>query len=195
MKTKFLFLSATILFSFASMAQFHIGAKAGANISKVEGKSFNDQFKYGYHLGGFMEIPISKKLTIQPEVLFNQYSTVLDSSYKNIYDGVFSSQNGTNIKLNYLSIPILLEYKMASFFRLQAGPQFGILIDQDRNLLQNGGDAFRRGDLSMLAGAEIQIMKLRITGRYAIGLSNINDIDNQDKWTNQGFQLSLGLAL
>jgi opacity protein-like surface antigen len=195
MKTKFLFLSAALLFSFASMAQFHIGAKAGANISKVEGKSFNDQFKYGYHLGGFMEIPISKKLTLQPEVLFNQYSTVLDSSYKNIYDGVFSSQNGTNIKLNYLSIPVLLEYKMASFFRLQAGPQFGILIDQDRNLLQNGGDAFRRGDLSMLAGAEIQIMKLRITGRYAIGLSNINDIDNQDKWTNQGFQLSLGLAL
>lgn len=195
MKTKFLFLSAAILFSFASMAQFHIGAKAGANISKVEGKSFNDQFKYGYHLGGFMEIPISPKLTIQPEVLFNQYSTVLDSSYKNIYEGVFNAQNAKNIKLNYLSIPLLLEYKMANFFRLQAGPQFGVLIDQDRTLLQNGGDAFRRGDLSMLAGAELQIMKLRITGRYAIGLSNINDIDNQDKWTNQGFQLSLGLAL
>jgi hypothetical protein len=56
--------------------------------------------------------------------------------------------------------------------------------------LQNGGDAFRRGDLSMLAGAELQIMKLRITGRYAIGLSNINDIDNQDKWTTRGFQVS-----
>ena len=195
MKTKFLFLSAAILFSFVSMAQFHIGAKAGANISKVEGHSFNDQFKYGYHLGGFMEIPISKKLTIQPEVLFNQFSTVLDSSYKNIYEGVFNTQDGNSIKLNYLSIPILLEYKMANFFRLQAGPQFGILIDQDRSLLQNGGDAFRRGDLSMLAGAELQIMKLRITGRYAIGLSNINDIDNQDKWTTRGFQVSLGLAL
>jgi opacity protein-like surface antigen len=195
MKTKFLFLSAALLISFASMAQFHIGAKAGANIFKVDGHSFKDQFKYGYHLGGFMEIPISKKLTIQPEVLFNQYSTVLDSSYKNIYDGVFNSQNGNNIKLNYLSIPVLLEYKMAKFFRLQAGPQFGVLIDQNRSLLQNGGDAFKRGDLSMLAGAELQILKFRITGRYAIGLSNINDIDNQDKWTNQGFQLSLGLAL
>jgi opacity protein-like surface antigen len=195
MKTKFLFLSAALLISFASMAQFHIGAKAGANIFKVDGHSFKDQFKYGYHLGGFMEIPISNKLTIQPEVLFNQYSTVLDSSYKNIYDGVFNSQNGNNIKLNYLSIPILLEYKMAKFFRLQAGPQFGVLIDQNRSLLQNGGDAFKRGDLSMLAGAELEIFKFRITGRYAIGLSNINDIDNQDKWTNQGFQLSLGLAL
>jgi hypothetical protein len=195
MKTKFLFLSAALLISFASMAQFHIGAKAGANIFKVDGHSFKDQFKYGYHLGGFMEIPISKKLTIQPEVLFNQFSTVLDSSYKNIYDGVFNSQNGNHIKLNYLSIPVLLEYKMAKFFRLQAGPQFGVLIDQNRNLLQNGGDAFKRGDLSMLAGAELQILKFRITGRYAIGLSNINDIDNQDKWTNQGFQLSLGLAL
>jgi hypothetical protein len=195
MKTKFLFLSAALFFSIASMAQFRIGAKAGANIFKVDGQSFKDQFRYGYHLGGFMEIPISQKLSLQPEVLFNQYSTVLDSSYKNIYQDVFNSQNGNHIKLNYLSIPIVLDYKLANFLRLQAGPQFGVLIDQNRSLLQNGGDAFKRGDLSMLAGAELHIMKFRVTGRYAIGLSNINDIDNQDKWTSRGFQVSLGLAL
>jgi len=36
---------------------------------------------------------------------------------------------------------------------------------------------------------------IRISGRYFIGLSDINDIDNQDKWKNQGFQVSFGLAL
>jgi len=195
MKTKILLIAAALIFSMGISAQFHIGVKAGANIIKVQGQSFKDQFRYGYHLGGFMEIPISKKLTIQPEFLFNQFSTRLDSNYRNIYDHILNPPSGNSIKLNYLSIPLLLEYKLAKFFRLQAGPQYGILIDQNRTLLQNGGDAFKRGDLSMLAGAELQLLNFRITGRYTIGLSNINDIDNQDKWKSQGFQVSLGLAL
>jgi hypothetical protein len=62
-------------------------------------------------------------------------------------------------------------------------------------LLENGREAFRNGDLSMLGGAQINISKLRLSGRYVVGLNNISDIDNQNKWRNQGFQLSLGLAL
>ena len=195
MKTKLLLFSAAILFSMAGMAQFHIGAKAGANIIKVDGQSFKDQFRYGYHLGGFMEIKLSKKLEFQPEVLFNQYSTRLDSNYKNIYENVFNPPAGNNIKLNYLSIPLILDYKLANFLRLQLGPQVGVLIDQNRSLLQNGGDAFKRGDFSMLGGAELQLAGFRVTGRYMVGLSNINDIDNKEKWKSQGFQLSVGFAL
>jgi hypothetical protein len=196
MKTKLLPLLAALLFSQAMMAQFHIGVKGGANIIKIEGASFKDKFSYGYHLGGFMEIGLGKKLGIQPEVLFNQYSTTVDSNYKKIYQNVFSSAFQNNIKLNYLSIPILLNYKLiGNFLSLQAGPQFGILIDQDKTLLQNGGDAFKKGEFSMLAGAQIKFSAIRITGRYGIGLNNINDIDDKDKWTSQGFQLSLGLAL
>jgi hypothetical protein len=194
MKTKLLLSSAILLVSCVSFGQFRLGVKGGTNVYKVDGYSFKDQFKYGYHLGGFMEIKMGRKLELQPEVLFNQFSTRLDSNYKSIYQNVFNPSQGS-IKLNYLSIPLILDYKLASFLRLQAGPQFGVLIDQNRSLLQNGGDAFKRGDLSMLAGAELHIMKLRLTGRYAIGLSNINDIDNQDKWTSRGFQVSVGLAL
>jgi hypothetical protein len=47
----------------------------------------------------------------------------------------------------------------------------------------------------MLAGAQVRISSFRISGRYAIGLNNINDIDNQEKWKSRGFQLSVGLAL
>lgn len=195
MKTRLLLFSAALLFSLASMAQFHIGAKAGANVIKVDGQSFKDQFRYGYHLGGFMEIKLSKKLEFQPEVIFNQYSTRLDSSYKNIYENVFNPSAGNNIKLNYLSIPLILDYKLANFLRLQLGPQVGVLIDQNRSILQNGGDAFKRGDFSMLGGAELQLAGFRFTGRYVVGLSNINDIDNKDKWKTQGFQLSVGFAL
>jgi hypothetical protein len=176
------------------MAQFHLGIKGGANVTKVDGKSFKDEFRYGYHLGGFAEIRMGNKFVLQPEVLFNQYATRLDSNYKNVYQDVFNGNS--NIKLNYLSIPILVNYKLiGSFLSLQAGPQFGVLIDQSRTVLQNGADAFKKGDFSMLAGLNFKVGPMRINGRYAIGLNNISDITNDKEWKNQGFQVSVGLAL
>lgn len=194
MKTKLLPLFAALLLSQVMMAQFHIGVKGGANVTKVDGKSFKDQFRYGYHLGGFVEIRMGNKFVLQPEVLFNQYSSRLDSNFSNIYHTVFDGN--TNIRLNYLSIPILLNYKViGSFLSIQAGPQVGILIDQSKTVLQNGGNAFKDGDFSMLAGVQLKLANLRINGRYAIGLNNIADITDDGKWKNQGFQLSVGLAL
>jgi Outer membrane protein beta-barrel domain len=196
MKTKFLAtMIAALLFSQAMMAQFHIGIKGGANIFKVEGQSFKNEFRYGYHLGGFMELGLGGKLSFNPEVLFNQYTTTVDSSFDHIYQNVFNPSYQKDVKLNYLSIPLILSYKLIGPLSIQAGPQFGVLIDKNKNLLQNGGNAFKNGDFSLLAGAQIKFSALRISGRYVVGLNNINDIDNQDKWKYQGFQLSLGLAL
>ena len=192
MKTKILSLIAALLFSQIMFAQFHIGAKAGANIIKIDGKSFKDEFRFGYHLGGFMEIGLNNKWSVNPEVIFNQYSTTVDSNFKHIYQDVFRQ---SNVKLNYLSIPIILNYKFIGPISLQAGPQFGILLDKNKTLLQNGGNAFKNGDFSMVAGAQVKLAALRVTGRYMVGLSNINDIDNQNKWKSQGIQLSLGFAL
>src|SRR5215475_2498373 len=127
MKLKFVLgLAVALLFSQVMMAQFHLGIKGGANIVKVDGKSFKEQFRYGYHLGGFAEIGLGPKFSIQPEVIFNQYSTSLDSSYKEIYENVISSDQ-SKVKLNYLSIPILLDYKLLGPIHIQAGPQFGVL--------------------------------------------------------------------
>lgn len=196
MKTKLFSLAAVLLLSQAMMAQFHLGIKGGANIIKVDGQSFQDKFKYGYHLGGFMEIGLGQKWSLQPEVLFSQYSTTVDSNFNHIYENVFNPSYQREVKLNYLSVPIMLNYKLiGKFVSLQAGPQFGVLMNQNKTLLQNGGEAFRHGDLSLLGGVQIKLSSLRITGRYAIGLNNINDIDNQDKWKSQGFQLSIGLAI
>ncbi|MGK2863222.1 MAG: porin family protein [Chitinophagaceae bacterium] len=188
-------LLAALFMSSALMAQFHIGIKGGSNITKIDGHSFKDKFEYGYHLGGFAEIGLGEKFGIQPEVLFNQYSTTLDSNYNHVYEDIFTSGQ-RKIKLNYLSIPIMLNYKMiGNFLSLQAGPQYSILMKQDKTLLQNGAEAFKNGDFSMLAGVQLKLSAIRITGRYAVGLNNISDIDNKDKWKSQGFQVSLGLAL
>lgn len=196
MKTKLAIVVVALLTAQAATAQFRIGPKAGTNIVKVDGVSFKDQFRYGYHIGGFTEIVITKdkKLSIQPEVLFNQYSTSLDSSFKSVYENIINS-NQSSVKLNYLSIPILINYKLLGPIYLQAGPAFSILMNQDRNFLQNGGDAFKKGDFSMIGGAQVRISKFYFSGRYVVGLANINDIDNKDKWKSQAVQLSFGLSL
>ena len=194
MRIRNLLTMAGLLFVSTSFAQFDLGVKAGLNVTKIDGQSFKDQFKYGYHLGGFAAIGLGDKFGLQPEVLYNQNTLRVDSSYTNAVN-IF--QNGlTDVKLNYISIPILLNYKLiGKFITLQAGPQFGILIDQNRSLLQNGGDAFKKGDFSLLGGVQVKLGPLRVNGRYVVGLNNISDISDGSKWKSQGFQLSAGIAL
>jgi len=178
----------------ASQAQgVRIGAKLGANMNKVTGKSFKEAYDLSYHAGGFLEIDFSKKLGIQPEVYFNQATTTRSTQFSTIYSA--NPNANTNIKLNYLSIPILLRYNIGNILTLNAGPQFSILMSNDKTLLQNGSNAFKNGDFSMAAGAQLNLKMLRIYGRYNIGLSNINDIDDKDKWKSQQLQLGLGLRL
>ena len=195
MKTKLSILTISFFLSQLAVAQLNIGIKGGANITKIEGRAFDEEFKYGYHLGGFAEIGLGGKLRLQPEVLFNQYQSRVDSNFKNVYQNAFNFSDNRDIKLNYLSIPLLLSYKVGNVLSLQAGPQFGILLDGDKSLVQNGKEAFSKGEFSMTGGAQLHLSKLRLSGRYLVGLNNLNDLDDQNKWKNQGFQLSLGFAL
>src|SRR6476646_4549652 len=118
MKTKLSVLLALVLFTQAAMAQFHLGVKGGVNITKVQGEAFRDEFRYGYHLGGFAEIGLGGRLGVQPEVLWSQYQTRADSSFKNVYQNATNFSNYKDVKLNYLTIPILLNYKLGNILSL-----------------------------------------------------------------------------
>src|SRR5215217_5375953 len=102
MKTKMAALIACIIFTQAAMAQFKLGIKAGSNISKIEGKAFKDEFQYGYHAGAFVEIGLGEKWGIQPEVLFNQVKSRVDSNFSHIYENAINFSNYKDVKLNYL---------------------------------------------------------------------------------------------
>jgi hypothetical protein len=194
MRSKLFLLITLVILGHTAMAQFSLGIKGGVNITKIDGRAFSEEFRYGYHLGGFAEIGLGRKFSIQPEVLFNQYNTRTDSTFRNVYQNTTNLSNYQDVKLNYLSIPILLNYKLG-IISLQAGPQFGVLISQDKTLLENGREAFSKGEFSLAGGAQINLSKLKLTGRYFVGLNDVGDISSQEKWKNQGFQLSLGLAI
>jgi hypothetical protein len=194
MKKKFFsLLILTSIFCSVSFAQgLHIGVKGGANIFKVDGKSFQDEFKFGYNLGAFAEIGLGQKWGLQPEVIWNQTNFRTDTTFRSVYSGSINDYKGN---LNYLSIPLLLSFKPSKILTLQAGPQFGILINKEKDLLKNGQEAFKSGDFSMLGGVQLNLGGAKIGGRYVVGLSNINDIDNKEKWKNQGFQLYVGFRI
>ena len=182
------------LMTTASQAQtFKAGVKFGTTVNKLSGYSFSEKFSFGYHAGAFAEIKLSDRLFLQPEVLFSQVNTDTSNQFRQLYN--LNATTISNIKLSYLSVPLLLNYKLNKVIYLQAGPQYGILIDQNKNLLQNGREAFRSGDFSLLGGIQVKLANVRIYGRYAIGLQNINDIDNRDQWKNQSIQVGIGFGL
>ncbi len=193
---KSLFLSAILasfFFSFSNAQGFGVGVKVGTNINKIQGQSFKDEFTYGYSAGAYADIKLGNKWSIQPEVLFNQVSADTSDKFSDLVD--FNSGKVSKIKLNYISIPLLLNYNISKGISLQAGPQYGILMSQDRDLLQDGKEAFKKGDFSMLAGLQLKFASIRLYGRYAVGLNNISDVTNNDKWKNQSIQLGIGLTL
>ncbi len=186
-------LIAIIVFTFFNVSAqgFKFGVKGGADVHKLSGASFKDQFSFGYHAGLFADIGLTSKFGIQPELYFSQVN--LDTS--NQFSTVYQFNNVSDVKLSYLNIPVLFNYYANSIVTLQAGPQYGILIDKNKNLLNNGKEAFKSGDFSMLAGLQLKISKIRLYGRYVVGLNNINDIDNREKWKNQTVHVGLGLNL
>lgn len=193
MKKLFFSICASLLIVSATNAQtFRLGAKAGANMSKIQGQSFNDGFNLGYHLGGFAEIDFSKHFGIQPEVIFNQSSTKYEQHSSAIFDNL---KSGDNIQLNYLSIPILLRINAGNLLTFHVGPQFGVLINNHETTYENGKDAFKKGDFGMIGGLQLNLKPLRVYGRYNIGLSDINDIGSQGKWKSEQIQLGIGLKI
>jgi len=192
MKTKIIPIAILLFFISSSVFSqgFTFGIKAGANMGKISGQSFKDEYNLGYHAGAFVTIG-GKKWAIQPEVLFNQVNTDTATSFNQIT----GFNNVSKIQLHYLSIPILINYNISNILALQFGPQFGILIDKNKSLTQNGKDAFKSGDFSVVAGLQLKLLKFRVYGRYIGGTTDVNNLSNNDTWKVSMIQLGVGLAL
>ncbi len=198
MKKILLFSAVTLLAFSTAMAQvgLHLGIKGGANMTKIEGQGFKEGYKLNYHLGGYLELGLSQGFGIQPEVIFSQSSAQTADEFSDIYDDFPSTSDGQKVKLNYLSIPVLANIKLSDNFWIQVGPQYSILMDDDETLVQNGKNAFKNGDFSAVGGLWLQLpIGLSLSARYVVGLSDINDVNDQDSWKSQAIQLGIGYRL
>ena len=189
---KIIFITPLLFMSFLSgFAQsFHFGLKAAADVHKIDGQAFKQEFNLGYSVGVFAEIGLPGKIGIQPEIYYSQVNprTVDNASAIYGFNGI------TKAKLSYINIPVLLSFKLAPMVSFQVGPQFGIMTDKSKNMLQNGTAAFKSGDVGIAAGLQVNVTKIKIFARYVAGL---NDVDNgsSGKWHNQTIHVGLGFRI
>lgn len=192
MKTKLIPFAILFFISSSLFAQtFKLGIKGGANLNKISGMSFKDEFTLGYSVGGFATIGLGDKFAIQPEVLLNQVNNDTATSFSEI----FKVKNADKIQLKFLSIPVLLNYNLNKFITLQAGPQFGILLNKNDNLLQNGNNAFKSGDFALVGGVQLNLLKFRVYGRFVGGQTDIDNLSTNETWKTKAIQLGVGFTL
>ncbi len=147
----------------------YLGIKGGANFSRFTVKDGEaTDFRTGFHAGLLSHIHLNKEFALQPELLYSAQG-----------DETKLIGNSTTIrrKLNYITIPVLLQYMFHNGFRLQAGPQVGFLLNAKSELAgitTNLKNSFESTDLGLAAGVGyLSPSGLGIDGRYVFGLSNI----------------------
>ncbi len=179
----------TICTSTTLNAQVHLGAKGGANISKLNGISYSDSYELGYHLGGVIGYDFNKIVGIQSEVLFNQTNTKVEDGTGAIFENALWGRK----KLNYLTVPVLIKLLPNSIVSFHAGPQFSILTNRNKTVLENGQQLFRSSDFGIVAGAELNLGPIGIYGRYIWGFKDINDVGTKAR--SQQIQAGLNVKL
>jgi hypothetical protein len=168
------------------------GLKGGVNLTNlgVNDPEASYESRAGYHAGLFLRGKFNK-VAIQPEVLLFTQSNKVD------YAGGLGSMKQS---FTYLSIPVMFKFYPVAGLNLQAGPQFGFLLDgeQEYNTILFSGkrdikDAYKSTDVSISAGAGWDFgFGLNIDFRYNIGVQDINDASDGEKAKSRVFLISLG---
>lgn len=176
-------LTASLLIK-AQKAHVEFGLKGGLNVATLSTSAYNSfDPRISANFGGLAHIHLSKEIAIQPELLFSG-------------QGAKQTKEGKEFKtnLNYLQIPVLLQYLIGTGFRLETGPQFGALLSANRkvdNVTTNIKDDYKKFDVAWVFGAGyLTPSGFGIDARYNLGLSNVYNFSER-KINNRVFSIGV----
>ncbi len=179
MKKLFLLAIAVIGFTMTINAQnVKFGFKGGLNFSnlndlKVAGEDLDPDGRTGYHIGAVLQLSLMETFAIQPEILY-------------------SAQGVDDVDLDYINIPILAKLKFAGIASVEAGPQFGFVVNDEFEKIIEGveddveSESF---DLGLAVGAGVELGGFFGQVRYNLGFT---DVTNSGDGKNSTFQVSVG---
>lgn len=189
MKKILLYFAATVFgVSVAQSQELRLGAKVGVNFSSISGDE--NEFLSGltsFHIGGLVEIPISEKFSIQPELLYSMQGAT--EEYSVIPNGGFGVKYENDLKLDYINIPIMAKYYVINGLSIEAGPQFGILVSakaegeltelemrESESFDKDVKDSFKTFDIGFGLGASFRLdSDVFLSLRFNKGISQINE--------------------
>lgn len=200
MKKITLTLLGLVAFSTSALAQQEVkfGPKAGVNFANLSGLD-DSEMKVGFHVGAVAEIKFNDKFSLQPEVVYStqgaKYSEIM------IPNGTVESE----IKNDYINIPILAKYFIIEGFSVELGPQIGFLMKSElkgwNDKTMDVIDAYKSVEFGLAIGLAYDLpMGAFVEARYNLGLSKANE-DNvsmggmsfeTEDFKNNVIQVSLG---
>ncbi|HNB80939.1 MAG TPA: outer membrane beta-barrel protein [Chitinophagaceae bacterium] len=186
---------------------FGIGAKAGLNFNKVVGSEWKDQFSTDPHAGLFAFVN-TLRLGIQAEVFWSQSHITTDSSFYGLYHQYYnqlsdSLKNG-KFQFTTISIPLLVNLKLAQFLWLQGGPQYtaSVSTSDENHLLKSGIDIVKANNFNLLGGLWFEFgrrssaIRLNAGIRYISGINSMSNMQtvtgDKQEWKNQMIQIHAG---
>ncbi|ALU28106.1 porin family protein [Myroides odoratimimus] len=205
-------LVAALAIGFSANAQtpdVKIGAKGGLNISNLTNIN-NTSSLTSFHIGAVAEIFVNERFSIQPELLYSAQGTSVDID-EMTYVGLNKArlEMDTEMRVNYINVPIMAKYYLWEGLNVQVGPQFGFLTSAKAhiNKMRVDGvkidvpsssnnesikDQFKSFDFGVNFGAGYELpVGVFFDARYNIGISKVNK-EGSDAARNGVFQLSVG---
>ena len=181
---KLLIVMITIGLSSQAFAQgIDFGIKAGVNFASIADATGLDN-RTGFVAGIFVGGKLGDKLGVQADLLYSQLGAEFTA-------GKFD--------LDYVNVPIVLKYFITDAFHFHAGPQFGVLVNDNVTAIGGVIDdiATNNFDLSGVVGVGVDLpMGIRLDGRYNFGLSDVldNPENKESNGKNSVITLSVGYS-
>ena len=156
-----------------------IGVKGGVNFSNLYVDDVDDEnMKAGLNLGLFAKIPVTRKLSFQPEILYSSKGSEL------IYDNILGS-GSYRFNLNYLEMPLLAVINIAGPVNLHAGGYLAFLTSANVKNVDDDGDVqgvteldednFNRFDGGLIGGLNVDVKGFTFGARYNYGLNEVGE--------------------
>lgn len=154
------------------------GIKGGVNLTNMYVEDVSDEnMKVGLNAGFFFKLPVTKGVSIQPELLYSSKGA------KETYDNFIEGEGEYRFNLNYIELPVLAVFNVAKNFNLHVGPYVSYLAGVNIKDMNDDGtiddiaeldaENFNRVDYGVAGGLGIDISNFSIGARYSYGLREI----------------------
>jgi len=166
-------------FTHAQVSIDHIsyGVKGGANLASVKGKDVEGTSTLiGFNGGVQANIPLAGNLSLQPELFYSAEGTKMKVEMQGDGDEIIEGTAKTH--LNYLNLPVLLQYQHSSGAFAVTGPQVGYLLSAKvkmNGVSEDVKESFNKINFGWTLGVGyfIPSTSLGIDVRYNFGLAKL----------------------
>ena len=162
--------------------ELDLGIKLGSNFASISHAKEGSSTRTGIQAGFFAGIKFNDKVGISLDVLYSQQGADFNA-------GAFD--------LTYVNLPFVVKYYLVGGLHIQAGPQFGVLIDESLSeTLTNEYKEIVESEISGIIGIGYDLpFGLRVDGRYNFGLTDISKpVANNEGIKNSVFTIAVGFA-